>query len=673
MVKKRQRRASAAVGVLTERLESQDATAGPFTLNKLDPKVSISGARVDRQGLHVSLTIPLDSSLDPLQRNAVYPQQQQDAAARRMHRSPKRKTPTADADAATQTSSQQQDAKQRMKSFGGNARLPQPSAGPPVSAAAAEEPVSPQPPSTCSGSTLATPHAGGEEEAGRSRFPSRRQVNSPAQKRRTRSNTAKRAASSAHAADTPSGEEPTMGAALNGQQPQQLAGALPVEQPQRAPPQAAAVPSIQEPPHQLSEFTPRAAVSKPHFSAQRRPPPATGSSKIDVQGGRAHKALVRFAGSLWEQSFSEWLRRLSRENSLRDFFSRLFKRKFGWPFVALVLLAFSLVGDGLWSSWLTAVARGGTDRSSFAAEVGRSAARGSFYLVDGPEAQACEEGRPGLCHRARQQLCGVAVGGELAACVFLGRDVGAHIAGGFIEYSGTSNAAPSKALRVSRALHTVASFAMPSLPLPRQPALPAASGVSEAERATIRQSYFPLYNHDNDPAVLLSDSDGTYIITDRQGQVVVGLSRPASVFAVALQTPQTLTEYGQCGPLEIRWFSVYVHLNEKHSAACPAARAVAGQSTGGLSAGAEGHWCEAGDFEYSCIGSEALQVFCLSDPVGLPSSSRAELSHEAAACGSRSGWPTDRVDCDDCLLAPRLTFDPLVPLLTEFTDYSSSL
>ncbi|KAL8434293.1 hypothetical protein ACSSS7_003284 [Eimeria intestinalis] len=663
MVTTRHRKASAAPPAqFASRLDSGEATAGPFTLNKIDPKVSVSGARVDRQGLHVSLTIPLDSSnasvssrtrtkTATIQPSSAAPHISQGhiaaprSAARQSSRSPRSKAVLAAADVATQTS---RDHDSKPKASRRAARSPQkerqrrpspvipPPISPPVSAAA-DEIALPEEEGAARTRTSQEAYLPSEKGAEKSRWLSRTRYSFRPRRRRTRSNTPKTRNASSENSRNPSAAPtipPLVFEAHNARHPSQAALKEPNE-----------TAKVQE--NKLSKLE---APSLTHSSrageslavASHPNQTSAGASQADASVAdqlptySQGRVAADTEGSASRPPHCDDLR-----PSFKSIRTALAKFTF-WPVLILIgLLVFFWGAVALWSlcfpSALAALRWTATQAGIFLfPNETKEVARGSFYLLSDPDQLQC--GTPSdSCSKKEGSPCWLPTEDGSKGCVVLGKDVAAREAGGSIDYSLTTGAVPVKALRLSLLMHKVASFAMPRFPVMRAPSLPASLDPSEGEIATLRRSYFPLYNHENDPGKLLVDSSATYIMTHTQGQVVVALSRQAPVAAVAFETPPSLKPDGQCGPLEVRRFSVYVHLDDDSlKTTCPV-----------VSLDAEGSseltWCKVSTFEYRCSDSASLQVFCLHGFPKSPETGPPNVQNSRAACDFDKGWPTIRV------------------------------
>ncbi|KAL8275166.1 hypothetical protein Esti_000916 [Eimeria stiedai] len=665
MVTTRQRKASAAPpDEFTSRLGSGEATAGPFTLNKLDPKVSVSGARVDRQGLHVSLTIPLDSSVSSRTRTKTATLQRSSAAltqfpqghttpstARRSSRSPKSKTVLAAANVATQISHEHDP---KPKTPRGAAISPHndrqsrsqaaPSTSPPVSAAA-DTAAHPSEGGGAPAGTSQDALRAGKKEGGKSRWLSRTHF-FRARKPRTRSSTLK--ARSASSADSQNPSAPTIPHSVfethTAQHPAQ--GDL-VEADEAVKVQECKLSGLEAPSSPRSSYAGRSLPVPPHThraSAAASQAGATVTNQLVTYGkGTSEREVAAETGGLALQPPPDDGPRplsISVRTALAKFTT--------WPAILIALLASFWGWDALWSlcfpSALAPLRWTVNEAAAFLlSDETKEVARGNFYLLEDPGQFQCDT-LSRSCPKGEESPCWFPAEYRLKGCVVLGEDVAAREAGGSIDYSLTTDAVPVKALRLSFLLYKVASFAMPRFPLIGPASFPASLDTSEGETATLRRSYFPLYNHDNDPGKLLADSSATYIITQTQGQVVVALPRETSVAAVAFDTPAALEPHGQCGPLEVRWFSVYVHLDGSLKATCPIALAAEkGLQARPHGGSAELTWCKVSTFEYRCSESASLQVFCLHAFPGSPEAGEEKVHKGMAACDFDRGWPTNLV------------------------------
>ncbi|CDJ53350.1 hypothetical protein, conserved [Eimeria brunetti] len=119
-----------------------------------------------------------------------------------------------------------------------------------------------------------------------------------------------------------------------------------------------------------------------------------------------------------------------------------------------------------------------------------------------------------LCGKSEEILCGFPIDSPFNDCVVLGHDVAAKKSGGSINYQQTSGAVSHGALVVSQLLQKVASFAMPELGFGVSSTSLSLNTASKMAATKLLQSYYPLYNHNNDPGVLVTDSNATYIIQE---------------------------------------------------------------------------------------------------------------------------------------------------------------
>ncbi|CDI77877.1 hypothetical protein, conserved [Eimeria praecox] len=267
-------------------------------------------------------------------------------------------------------------------------------------------------------------------------------------------------------------------------------------------------------------------------------------------------------------------------------------------------------------------------------------AAGAFFIPDAFENQSHCSALGSTCRRGEDLLCGFLVDSPSNECVALGQDVAAKRNGGSIDYALTSGGVSHGALLLSHLLQNVASFAMPELRYADPPISPPLSAASNTAATRLLQSYYPLYNHTNDPGVLISDSNATYAIHDNHGQVTIALAHGSPVFAVAMETATTDPE-GRCESVEIRWFSVYVQLEGEENTACR--KALPSQDTLTKMADGDEHWCRVGRFEYRCQRKGSLQVFCLQRPSGEREEPPPWASKGSVACRNGKAWQTQRV------------------------------
>ncbi|KAL8441806.1 hypothetical protein Emag_006880 [Eimeria magna] len=629
---------------------------------------TVSGARVDRQGLHVSLTIPLDSSGSSVSSrtrtktatiqpsSAALNQLPQGptltpSAARRPSRSPKSKTLLAAADVATQTS-QGHDSKPKAPRRGARSppkdrqsRSPAaPSTSPPVSAAADNKAARLSEAGVARAGTSQEVPRAVKKGGGKSLWLSRTRFSVRARKPRTRSSTPKTRSTSPADSQNPSAPTiPPLSFETHTARHTSQAGLL---EPDKA---------VK---NQERKFTGIQAPSSAQNSHAR------GSNTVASHTHRAGAEESQAGASVTNQPLThsqdsfeilaaetEGLA-LQPPHGVDPHQSSMSVRKSPAKFTTLTLTFIALLtffwGSGVFGSlclpsalaalrWMVAEAA-----NFLLSDETKEFTRGSFYKLEDPEQPKCDT-QMHSCPKGDESLCWLPTEERSKGCVVLGEDVAAREAGGSIDYSLTTGAVPSKALRLSLLLHKVASFAMPRFPLMRPPSPFSSLDTSEGEIATLRHSYFPLYNHDNDPGKLLADSAATYIITHTHGQVVVAFPRQALVAAVAFETPAAVKPHGQCGPLEVRRFSVFVHLDDSLKATCPVALAAERRLEGRPRGGSEPTWCKVSAFEYRCSDSASLQVFCLHALPKSPKAGNATVQNGSAACDFDRGWPTDRV------------------------------
>lgn len=646
MVTTRQRRASTALPVLENRLDSAESTAGPFTLNRTDPKVSVSAARVDQQGLHVSLTIPLDSSVTPIVESGnggqlsvdslpTYHEPRTRSVSRRTTQNSRVSSPAPAASTAQAKHQQRprprnsQEApvspRKRRRHSGGGAPLNT------QTRATVVDRIDPK--SSSSRVIRATQKE--TDTPSTSRTPT-----ASAASRRNRSSQARLRQSHSSIQHTTATEVPAQAAFHSHLSPQQ--GLVPSDQ------------SIVE--TSLGEAEGGSLQSQAAVDLVVAPGTLceglTTQSDAIIEGtpigcAAAHTNFANIFCHWWGEVVENVHGRLRVASRRVGAFMKGFPKHFcrlltkcTWPLVCATVAVFWAKGF----NWPTVLPVGlrwtlfGTKDVEVPPETHVNSRDGRFFLVDASKLDGCIlDGH--ACPRTEGEICGFPIDAEMNDCVPLGRDVGARKSGGSIDYSHTSGTAPQMALGVSRILAQMASFGMPRLPTSEMQVSSAIYDTTEQEKATLCQSYYPLFNHDNDPGALLTDTPATYIITDSQGQISVTLSQPASVFAVAMETPAQATSDGQCGPLEANWFSVHVRLDERARHPCPAAVPGNGEQV----ALDIGGWCEVGNFQYRCISSRALQVFCLDAPYELFRSAGTQLGYQKTACDTSGGWLTDRV------------------------------
>ncbi|CDI82311.1 hypothetical protein, conserved [Eimeria acervulina] len=658
MVTARRRRGALALPLLENRLDSNASTAGPFTLNKTDPKVSVSAAHVDRVGLHVSLTIPLESSVTPR------------AATNHKSRPARKETrelwmPSSPLALLPNGTDKQKDT------------LVEPNAG--KSTDSASQRVS------TSTSKQATP--GSVRKNGIAR--TRRTPSAAARAEPTLGeiNTSLRHSESSDILNSPDGALRTPKNNLhtfdNPEVDAQYSPSAPPpghnKRSKKLQYSPVAIPSAMRPPESIDarrgrQRLPLSGQPSPHHVILSRSMVPKSSKR--TCSGRLHLSTVT---------------KCARRNSLRAVFSPantaptptntspsfcflrasmdcFTLKKVLWAYriiFARVISAFrttrtsgaarraeyallgaSLVALLFWTDLtpLPATLWAGLHRCNSAAATSHydwQRATGAFFLADSPELQRECSIVGNFCAGGDEILCGFPVDSSSNGCVALGQDVAAKSKGGSIDYAQTSGTVSHGALVVSQLLHSVASFAMPKLGHAAMVKSPPLNTVSEGGVTKLLQSYYPLYNHTNDPGCLVADNDATYVIQDKHGQITIALARQSLIFAVAMEAPTTTDPDGRCESVEMRWFSVYVQLEGQEKTACR----VPSPRGDGLEKGHAGNeeWCRVGRFEYRCQKQSALQVFCLDNPPGPPRQPPPWASRRSTACRNGKAWQTRRV------------------------------
>lgn len=652
----RQSRARTAPTLLEKRFNSGGSTAGPFTLSRTDPKVSVSDARVDRNGLHVSLTIPLNNSFTSRGTKGIgagtAPK-----GNKKLNQSPSKRqrssqNPTA-GDAEKRTS-RQATPQQRYnittssssKKNSGRRSFAAPQAIPvtetkadfasDASAKTAVKSELGKRPAQLSGLL--------QEYSDRVHVPSAPLVpySAAASPYDTSHRTHDRSVAWGELLFSVSETGGPRRSFISFFRPPQSTFFNVLQKLQKI--FRFKNPESEQPKGDTLKFS---ATSRTLCPWSLRAPVLSSQQPIDEKEERL-KTTAQTSRMMWRQFYSRYFSRLlvlgrPVADTAKTVGARYLKAIL--KVVLLLLVPFVVVnisagiGTSGWLSWGEKSLRAlllNSRKHLLGHDI--QSRQGHFYLASFLDGK-------GKCsfltqdrNKADRKIYGYSVDYPADECVFLGQDVVAQEAGGFINYTRTSGPASKNALTVSRALQIVASFAMPEFPLVVSPGLQIPHGTATPKDVSLWQSYFPLYNYTNDPEMLLADGVATYIIPDRSGHLAVNLPRAYSVFAVAMETPQSTTQEEECEPLEVRFFSVYVHMDKRNNVC------LISKSRNKLFmprvAGNGGKWCEAGNFEYRCTRVKALQVFCLTEP---QSEHGSKIPSGSVVCANKWGWPTAQV------------------------------
>ncbi|XP_026189911.1 uncharacterized protein LOC113146531 [Cyclospora cayetanensis] len=646
--------------------DSQGFTGGRLTLNKAEPRVSVSAARVDRMGLHLSLTIPFDSSVAPkagrntcreAPKETTFSRQNPPTDPTTWRRTAYSKGsllhPTGNVSAhstrqASQKAKEAQANKGLLKTNGhGRTRAGTPmrtiEAGMPANTRSTPWTNGASPSHTATASLRETPYNLRERwtavrgtklhEEDLVSFPC---VICSTRGKRARVRQVSASSLSESALSSPAMHHDTAnGRAFSSTQmparglgSRKYSGTMLTKQ----------IAGL----YKLLQISQTLYAKQRHCRAGCRNDTSNGS-----MGARRHSSESPgyFAHPIVTQCFDFWKAGTgglgASATKVISCPLRSYPKNAFW--VGLTLLVSFWRGGSGWYFWLLAAVCSALlepFNSVVLLEHGSHLTRGQFYLTESPEVlQQCSQlGR--ICIEATREVCGLPVDLPLHECIYLGHDVAARDSGGFVDYAQTSGSASQGTLALAQLLQGVASFVLPQLPSALIP-VPPVHGTLESEGDTLLQSYFPLYNHTNDPGRLVSSTNAAYIIPDKTGQLGIALARRSSIFAIAMETPEAVKPEGECASPEVRHFSVYIQVDDEHRSMCPSSsRDTLHAKTHAKS---RGRWCEVGSFEYRCSSVRALQVFCLHTP--RPSSRPASpwTTTGSGVCRGTTGWQTERV------------------------------
>ncbi|CDJ36968.1 hypothetical protein, conserved [Eimeria tenella] len=663
MVTTRQRRGAVALPVPENRQNFNASTAGPFTLNKTDPKVSVSGARIDRLGLHVSLTIPLESSVTPQgakkssaiarrgnnkpalsPRNRAFPLQGAISsrtttgspnAENTGNTSPQRASKKVKQAAATSvrqnrprrirrlsptlptilTSDDNHSRKFRLSKETAPLNLPvvtETQNGPTNISATTSESHE-----TSSGIGVDVPLSSLQQRRGRSRG--------------TESSDTSVVRFTAGLQNPETSD--------NGDDHQILLSPAQMFFPEAMTGRKVSMPARGQP-----RFWSLQRLRQTLCPGRRE---STDASSFIVYRKREahtltwkslcflyHEFLMRYFGI---RKLIGWLVRKFREHPP----AQRSRKPLRWAVPAFVAASCACYlvwqrshNAATWSNFAEISAPLDSPGNS------STAVRGRFYLVHPCKAHPQCALLGYTCDESREELCGIGLDSALKECQALGEDVAARNAGGFIDYARTSGGVSQAALVLSELLQAVASFAMPNMRSDTFTAHSPLSAAPEFEDTRLLRSYFPLYNYKNDPGRLVYDSNATYLLTEKHGQIAVSLGRRALIFAIAIETTATASPH--CDPVEMHWFSIYVRLEGQTEDACP--RLLSSKEifpTWGTKEAEK--LCRVGSFEYRCARTQAVQVFCLDKPPGELQNTEDQIVGNGDAFCDGAGWVTQRV------------------------------
>lgn len=227
------------------------------------------------------------------------------------------------------------------------------------------------------------------------------------------------------------------------------------------------------------------------------------------------------------------------------------------------------------------------------------------------------------CSTVEESQCGETLGvlsegefacsndGRLPMCVNLKTDIAAQDRGGRVDYRTTTGAPSPGSITVSWILEKFASSFMPAAITLKSSA---STDVFDDETAALLLgSYFPYYNHLNDPTNLLSREERAYSFAESKGQVTLVLPKLSYIYAVTIDAPAALAD-GRCPGAEPLHFSVHIQGNGSTS--------INGSAFGFLNpfekshrtltdAGNVDEWTEVGKFRFGCDIKPSIQVFFL--------------------------------------------------------------
>lgn len=655
MVTTRRRRAALALSPVENRLDSSSSSAGPFTLNKTDPKVSVSAARVDRTGLHVSLTIPLETSV--VHRTA--PSSKSKPARKEIGELELPANPNSPIPRGTEghrVTIVAQNAEQPLQS--GSQRIPK------SGRAGTLGPVKRNGGTRNRSTPSGVPKEPNVGDVGTAPWPpgSRALSTSPVREVGMQNNSADAIDGSENIDDrwpAPASRPPNIRANKRLHDSSVLvspgqAETIGTVDDLRCLPSAGKVPhhgmptgsGMVEP--TKKRLCPGKLKLLKDAVCTRRNSSAGGFSSRRTGEWEAATASTQKSSYIWLPNalinfFRIKNRHVACHGSSAGFSSSHY---ISLASVAIQCTAFALLGAScmiyfrwidvnsftaaLWAGWHLICA----PTRSFHSEW--QAGGGMFYVPDASEVQQHCSKLGDSCHDAHGVLCGYPLELPSSSCLTLGRDIAAKKNGGSIDYAQTSGGVSHWALLISQLLEKVASFGMPTLTYEVYLNSLPFSNSSNLAMAKLLQSYYPLYDHTNDPGALVSDSNATYVIPEKRGQVTINLGSWSPVFAVAIETPKAADAQGRCESVEARWFSVYVHLVGAEMAACRTNVDPKGPAED------EG-WCLVGSFEYRCENKPALQVFCLDVVPKVAREPQQWTSSGSAACWTGKGWHTHRL------------------------------
>ncbi|CDJ68047.1 hypothetical protein, conserved [Eimeria necatrix] len=663
MVTTRQRRGAVALPVPENRQSFNASTAGPFTLNKTDPKVSVSGARVDRLGLHVSLTIPLESSVTPqaaknssaiARRGNNKPALSPRNRALPLHGALSSKTTTGSPNAENRENTSPRRASKKVKEAGATSarqnrprRIRRLSPTLPTILTSAENhsrkfrlsketdplhvPVVTEIQNGPANISAAT-RDGHETSTGIG-------VDVPLSSLQERHGRSRGTGSSDMSVVRLRAQLQNPETSDNGDDHLLVHSPAQMFFPKAVTGREVSMPAEGQPRSWSLERLRQTLCPGRRESAEASSFVFYGKRETQTLTWKClcflyHAILLRYLGF---RPLIRWLVRTFREHPP----AQRSQKPLWWAVSALV--AASCACYLVWQrSHGAATWPNIPEFSAPLDSVGNSgpAVRGRFYLVHpcGAQPQCARLGY--TCGESREELCGIGLDSASKECQVLGEDVAARSAGGFIDYARTSGGVSQAALVLSELLQAVASFAMPNMRSDTFAAHSPLSAAPEFEETRLLRSYFPIYNYKNDPGRLVYDSNATYLLTEKHGQIAVSLGRRALIFAIAIETTATTSPH--CDPVEMHWFSIYVRLEGQSDGACP--RMLSSKEIFPIWGTKEAEkLCRVGNFEYRCARTQAVQVFCFDKPLGeLRETENQRAGNGDAFCGG-AGWVTQRV------------------------------